>query len=155
MSGVPRAAPLIGRQRTEDKPTIGRPASVSRTPIAAPRPQPAPEVPEVATPTYGQRYVALQRKVRGWFCLSVGHGLAQRLHQAVRPGEHGDRVGEVEDVEVAQALRTQRRRVGRFDGGRIASELCRVIEDRAAARIDFRLHAVEPAGGRLLAGARP
>ena len=62
--------------------------------------------------------------------------LAQRLHQPVRPGEHRDRMGEIENLEIGQALRPQRRGIGRADRRRIARQLGGIIEDRLAARIE-------------------
>ena len=64
------------------------------------------------------------------------HRLAQCLHQPVRPGEHRDRMGEIENLEIGQALRAQRRRIGRADRRGIARQLGGIIEDRLAARIE-------------------
>src|SRR5262245_36210938 len=58
--GSPHRPARAGSRRT-----IGKHAGVSLTRIAAPSQHPAPEMPEVATPTYGEGYAAMQHNPLG------------------------------------------------------------------------------------------
>ena len=60
----------------------------------------------------------------------------------VRPGEHRDRMGEIEDFKIGQALRPQRRRIGGRDRGGIARELGGIVHDRLAARVERGFDAI-------------
>ena len=51
---------------------------------------------------------------RVWFIetRATSGSAAERLHQPVRPAEHGDRIGEIQDVAVTQPDGAQGRRIG-------------------------------------------